>query len=278
MRRRTIEFFVSMSFLAIVLGGIFLVRPDTDIQEFDGLAFKTIRNPDGSTQTLEGQLFLPTSAPPDLPAVVVVHGGSWKHTSGDMERLCRKLAHSGFAAFNINYRFAPQYLYPAPIEDVEAAVAWLRAHASKYSIDPKNIAGWGYSAGAHLILMAGLNPELGLTAIVAGGAPTDFSAWPDSPIITNFLGQSFESNQKLWREASPIYKVSSKSPPVFLYHGEQDDLVEIYQMERMIEALSAKNVPHETHRVSGLGHIGVYFWSQESVEKGMEFIHRNLTH
>jgi acetyl esterase/lipase len=269
-RRNQLITFAALS--GAILASALFFWPDTDIRKLDGLIFKTVKNPDGSTLNLTGQLFLPLNPPPNLPAVVVVHGGSWKRKRGDMENLCKALARAGFAAFNVSYRFAPQYLFPAPVEDVEAAISWLRAQAPTYGIDSGKISGWGYSAGAHLILMAGLNPALGLKAIVVGGAPTDFSAWPDSPIVTDFLGQSFELNQKLWRSASPIYRVNPTSPPVFLYHGEQDDLVEIYQMERMAEALKHNRIPFETYRVSGLGHIGVYFLSQESVRRGIDFI------
>ncbi|MFL6158624.1 MAG: alpha/beta hydrolase fold domain-containing protein, partial [Marmoricola sp.] len=56
-----------------------------------------------------------------------------------------QLAQRGFVAFSINYRLAPDHPYPAAVDDVEAAVAWVRKHAKDYGVDAKRIGALGGS-------------------------------------------------------------------------------------------------------------------------------------
>lgn len=206
------------------------------------------------------------------PAVIVVHGGGWKSRSGDMSGICKDLANAGFIAFNITYRLAPKNLFPKPLDDVKDFVKWIHDNAIKYRVDTNQISGWGYSAGAHLILMAGLNPETGLKSIVAGGTPADLTVWPNSDMVTGLLGITFKENPAFWKKASPVNLVEKNSPPVFLYHGVYDKLVEIDQMDKMEAALKSKNVPVETLRINFMGHVAVYLFSQKSVDEGIRFL------
>lgn len=223
---------------------------------------------------LKGKLFLPAMQGLK-PAVVVVHGGGWKNKAGDMESICKFLAKEGYVVFRPDYRLAPKNKYPDAVTDIQDAIGWLRSNANQYEIDARKISGWGYSAGAHLILLAGLDPEANLVAIVAGGTPADLTVWPEASLVKGFLGQNFQENPELWRQASPINHVNSQSPPVFLYHGEWDKIVEVGQMDKMQKALQQKHVPTETYRVPWMGHIAVYFFSQKSIDSGVEFINRH---
>jgi len=229
-----------------------------------------------SPETLKGELYLPTQAPAKVPAVVVVHGGSWVRRSGDMESISKKLAGEGIAAFNITYRSANQYPYPAAVDDVRQAIDWLKRNAGHFSIDAKRIGGWGYSAGGQLILRAGLDPSVGLKAIVSGGTPARFSSWPESPIISRFIGEPYAAAPERWEDASPVNHVKLYSPAVFLYHGAKDSLVEPVQMEFMAQALNSHNVPHQTHIVKGRGHIGTYLFADNTEEMAINFLKKWL--
>ena len=68
------------------------------------------------------------------------------------------------------------------------------------------------------------------------------------------------------------FKVSENSPPVFLYHGAWDRLVEPEQMDMMAAALQKKNREVKTYKASLLGHIAVYLFSYSSVTQGIEFL------
>lgn len=151
------------------------------------IVFKTVED-----QKLTVDLYLPNTSGPN-PTVLVVHGGGWKKRSGDMESICRDLAKNGYAVFNTTYRLAPKYKFPKPVDDVRDSIQWIKDHAAEYHVDTNRMVGWGYSAGAHLILLAGLDPKNGLKAIVAGGSPANLSVWPDSSLVNEFLGSDRKS-------------------------------------------------------------------------------------
>jgi acetyl esterase/lipase len=256
---------LSLFALGIVLGCATLFRANTyDVQ--NDVVFKTTE-----TKSLTADLFIPKKEKLH-PAVIVVHGGSWTKKNGDMESICKDLAAEGFVAMNTSYRFAPQDLYPKAVEDVRDAILWLKQNAQKFKVDPEKIYLWGYSAGGHLALMASLDGTLGVKAVVAGGTPANLTAWPNSPLVKTFLGVSYAENPQLWEAASPSFHVTEKSPPVFMYHGAWDRLVEPEQMDMMAEALREKNREIKTYRIPLLGHIAVYLLSFSSVSQAIEFI------
>jgi acetyl esterase len=97
-----------------------------------------------------------------LPGVLFLHGGGW--VIGSIE------SHDGIAAelalganavvASVGYALAPEAPYPAPIEDVEAAAAWLTAHAASLGIDPRRLAISGDSAGGHLATLYGVRAAM----------------------------------------------------------------------------------------------------------------------
>jgi acetyl esterase/lipase len=85
-----------------------------------------------------------------LPVIVSIHGGGWVY--GDKERYqyyCMSLAQNGFAVVNYTYRLAPEFKFPAPLEDANLVFAWALAHAAEYGLDTGHIFAVGDSAGAH---------------------------------------------------------------------------------------------------------------------------------
>lgn len=227
-------------------------------------------------ENLRGELYLPKTSTAPTPAVVVVHGGSWVRRTGDMKSISKKLASQGIAAFNITYRSANNHPYPAAVTDVRDAIAWLKEKAGQFNIDTQRIGGWGYSAGGQLILRAGLDPDAGLKAIVSGGTPARLNFWPQSPIITRFIGKPYAEAPEKWEDASPVNHVFPDSPAVFLYHGAEDDLVEPIQMEFMAQALVAKGVPHQLQWVEGRGHLGTYLFNEKSEALAIKFLQQWL--
>ena len=189
-----------------------------------------------------------------------------------MASISRKLAAAGFAAFNISYRSASQHPYPAAVDDVRGAIAWLKQNAEQYQIDPQRIGGWGYSAGGQLILRAGLDPQMEMGAIVSGGTPARFSYWPASRVITRFIGATYAEAPEIWEDASPVNHVEPGSPPVFLYHGEADELVDAVQMEFMAQELRAMNVPVQTRLLEDKGHVSTYLFAGEVERQAIDFL------
>ncbi len=210
-----------------------------------------------------------------VPIVLVLHGGAWTKRSGDMTSICKDLAQQGFLAVNITYRLAPEDIYPAALDDVNLTLGYIRTHAPEFNGDGDRIFAWGYSAGAHLALLLGFNPQNGIKGIVAGAAPSDFAAYPNSPLISRFLGKKYSEDPNLWAEASPINHVTAQAPPVFLYHGKSDILVSIDQSRSLKTKLEANHVSVTLKEVGwGMGHITLYLFSQSSVDAGIEFLQR----
>ncbi len=90
--------------------------------------------------------------PEKLPVIVSVHGGGWVY--GDKERYsfyCMDLAKRGFVVVNFNYRLAPEYKYPAPVEDINLVMEWCFENADAYGLDMDRLFAVGDSAGAHLL-------------------------------------------------------------------------------------------------------------------------------
>lgn len=99
--------------------------------------------------------FYPASVSGDRPCVIMIHGGAWN--SGDSKQLPELnsyLAEKGYNVAAINYRMAPKYKNPAPVEDIHHAVTYLRAHAGKLHIDTNNFVLLGRSAGAQIALLS----------------------------------------------------------------------------------------------------------------------------
>lgn len=221
--------------------------------------------------------------PGPFPGVLVIHGGGWSaRRPTDMASISRKLARRGYVALNVVYRLAPENHYPAAVDDVREALRWARREHSALKLHPAKVAAWGYSAGAHLASMLGVEDgeDLGesdrVQAVVAGGTPAEFELWPKSPIVTPFIGYTFAEAPELWRAASPITHVTSDDAPFFLYHGEKDVLVEPAQAERLAAALEKAHVRHELFMVKGRGHVGAFVFDRGASEKAIAFLDATL--
>lgn len=86
-----------------------------------------------------------------LPTIVSIHGGGYVYGSKEIyRRYGMDLARRGFSFVNFNYRLAPKWHFPAPLEDTAAVMAWIRVNAAQYHLDPDRIILVGDSAGAQL--------------------------------------------------------------------------------------------------------------------------------
>jgi acetyl esterase/lipase len=180
------------------------------------------------------------------------------------------LAEHGYTAVSIEYRLAPQDKWPAQIYDCAAAVRWMRVHASEYKIDPARIGAFGYSAGGHLVALLGAlgddqlrEPGVAVDAasarlqvVLAGGAPCDFrSMAADSDRLAYWLGGTPAEKPDAYRDASPANYVNASAPPMFFFHGDSDELVQIRSPQKMVTRLSELGVEAEFYTVKGAGHI-----------------------
>ena len=207
-----------------------------------------------------------------FPAVVIVHGGGFD--KGDKQTYVKPLfdplSDADFAWFSINYRLAPKNRYPAAVEDVEAAIRYVKAHAGEYNVDPNRIALIGESAGGHLVSMVGARnkPEAHVNAVVSFYGPHDLErraveSRQISETVGGFLGIK-DLNPKsiaILHEASPVTHVGPGMPPFLLIHGTKDEKVPYDQSPEMCEKMKAAGDSCEVFTVEGAGH-GMGSWEK----------------
>jgi acetyl esterase/lipase len=205
-----------------------------------------------------------------------------------MARIADRLAQAGYVAVSISYRLAPDYKYPAQLHDCKEAVRWMRRNAQQLDIDPDRIGAFGYSSGGHLVsLLATTGPEDGLEgadsvdldsrvqAAVVGAAPTDLRKFTYNWTFYRFLGGSKEQIPEVYDAASPITFVSEDDPPMFLYHGRTDWIVDVDQSRAMATALDRAGVPAEYFEVE-TGHFTTFAFDDEPVQRAIHFLDRWL--
>ncbi|NEZ04288.1 alpha/beta hydrolase [Wenzhouxiangella sp. XN201] len=243
-------------------------------------------------QALYADVYIPDGNSPDgnpaaWPAVLVVHGGGWERRSrDDMTRISRQLADRGFVAVNIDYRFAPEYRFPAQLHDVQIAHRWMRDEASRLRIDADRIAGLGFSSGAHLVALAGLvagtdsslNAEYGpedegFFAVVVGGIPSDFGLFSGGKLLRQLMGARQEEAPEAYRAASPITHVHDDAPPFFLFHGTLDQTVPYEHARVLYEALLEHGVHAELYRMRLRGHITSFLIRGGAMRSAIAFLH-----
>ncbi len=205
------------------------------------------------------------------PGLIFIHGGGWSggHRS-DYKYYTVAFAQRGYVAATISYRFAPEFPFPAAVEDAKCAVRWMRAKAAELHVDPDRIAVIGGSAGGHLSMMVGYTADQKkleghgghegvsseVRAVVDLYGPTDFDTplGRESGTVRRFIGKSFTEDPELYRAASPIRYLNAKSPPTFVLHGTIDEVVPVEQSDMLVEKLKELGVPHWYDRLDGWPH------------------------
>jgi acetyl esterase/lipase len=196
-------------------------------------------------EALTADAYLPESAVP-VPVVIAMHGGSWRSgTRSSYQYLGCNLADCGYAVLAIDYRLRRRY--PDAVDDVRAAVHYVREHAAELNVDPERVVLLGDSAGAHLAAMVGLRERPQVKAVVGIVGVYDLAAqWqhdlpirPNDSITQGFLGVALPENRQLYFDASPIsHVISSNAGPAFLIAwGIHDDIVDPAQSEGFLHAL-----------------------------------------
>lgn len=231
-------------------------------------------------QPMNADVYQPEGKGP-RPAVLLLHGGGLTDTGGkwQMNGIATKLAKRGYVVVNATYRTAPAYPYPVPMDDVKAALAWMRSDGAKYGIDRRRIATFGYSAGGYLASLIALTDDAGkdrVKAIVAGGAPTDLVFYAQGKLIPDFLGGKLYDVPDRFYEASPSNHVKRNSPPMFIYHGMKDTLVKPEHPMLMLRKYQLAGAKAEHVWLWNRGHIGAFVFSDAVVDRAIDFLDGEL--
>jgi acetyl esterase/lipase len=254
-------------------------------------------------------LYLPEHPGTDrpLPLVVWVHGGGWLAGSKSENPGKGFAARGEYATASVEYRFSNKAIFPAQIQDCQAAIRFLRANAKQYNLDARHIGVWGGSAGGHLVALLGTAggadafPKIGedrdqsdrVQAVIDIFGPADFSTVKrqvaeDKTVknIFNFedmsspyaklFGAKPGDNVALEKSASPVTFVSKDDPPFLILHGTADTLVPFAQSTELADALKGAGVDVVLQPVPGAGHGGPQFTTPAANRLYKNFFDKHL--
>jgi acetyl esterase/lipase len=199
------------------------------------------------------------------PLVAFIHGGAFfmgDKTDCAAERAV--LLEAGFAVASLAYRFTSEAIWPAPLDDLKDAFAFLRANAATYGYDPRRMASFGPSAGGHLSASVAIalaaDPATRIDAGVVWFPPVDFPTMdadigatgivrvtgrndgPDSP-ESRLIGATVADHPALARAAGPIARLAelppgARLPDLLIMHGARDPYIAAAQSRRLHVALA----------------------------------------
>jgi len=222
------------------------------------------------------------------PLLVWIHGGGWVAGSKAQVPYLNQLSR-GYIVASIEYRFSQKALFPAQIQDCQAAIRWLRANAKKYNIDPQHIGVGGASAGGHLAALVGTSggkkvfPAIGgnedqsdrVQAVCDIFGPTNFWTvikqadedknaknifkWNNGDPYSKLIGAKLGEDKEKCDAVSPVHYVSKESPPFLILHGDRDTLVPYAQSVELADLLAKAGVKVTLQRLPGAGHGGPAF-------------------
>ena len=241
----------------------------------------------------------------DRPAVIVCPGGAYLNLSDkEGEPVALAFANMGYHAFVLKYSVYSEgisngdmfaaagqgvkehCMFPKPMQDLGAAMLYIREHSKEWHVNVEQIAICGFSAGAHNCAMYsvywdkpeiagffGVDPlQLQPAACILGYPITDYvymqacnkkeaedslaKALFDQSNLA-FLGTT-EPKEKLLYQVSPVYHVDSHTPPTYIWATSEDNLVPVQHSILMARSLADAGVPFELHIFeSGMHGLGV---------------------
>lgn len=249
-----------------------------------------IYTPTDWPEPLVAEVIHPAPHLDNLPIMLLVHGGGWQRRSlKDMQPVARYWANRGFITVNVAYRFAPDYQFPAQLNDLQHAMHWIHTQRTDWKAQSSPVIAFGFSSGAHLVSLmanvAGYTPSLDLPhggiitrpdVVILGGIPSDLQKWNSGRLIEDFLGGTRKQRADTYRIASPISHVHAKTPPTFIFHGKLDRLVPIDHATDYYQALQNADVDTKLHTLALRGHMTSFIFRGSAMRAAEEFINIHL--
>ncbi len=202
------------------------------------------------------------------PAMLILPGGGYGFVSDrEGEPLALACLGQGYSAFVLRYSVFPNAQYPTQLKEAEAALRYIREHATGWNIHPQKIAVMGFSAGGHL----------------AGNLATAGEERPNAavlcyPVITAGEYAHRDSFIALGKDISLETCVDEKTPPTFLWHTANDGLVPVENSLLMAAALQKQKIPFELHIFQNGPH-GLSLCNQQTAgPEAKEFINPHAEH
>jgi acetyl esterase/lipase len=220
----------------------------------DDLTYRAAMNlPYGNGLTLD--LYTPSEGTGPFPLIVWVPGADAYDAEGPVPAALRQTGR-GFAVAVVRYR--PVYVarFPAQLDDLRNAIAWLRANAGALLLSTDRIVAWGSSAGAHLASLLGTMNDGSVQAVIAWGGASDLLRLQSDAAASGcrpsfdertspqsqLLGCALQNCPRSATDASPLSHVTPDDPPFLLVHATGDCVVPSAQSTRLYDALRASGV------------------------------------
>ncbi|MCB1319618.1 MAG: alpha/beta hydrolase, partial [Leptospiraceae bacterium] len=200
----------------VLFGGCALLQPygqsDT-VQRIENVEYSQIHTRNRM------DLFLPVGQD-QYPTVVFVHGGWWRNQSKTYWRpftglywnVGLALARQGIATAIIDYRIYPEGQIREQLNDVRRSIAWVQHNIHAYGGNPQAVFVAGHSAGGHLALLAGCDPDSDLRGVIALSPVLDLEylfAHESAEFQDEVLYPVFGTDRELWRAYDPVQKLNS---------------------------------------------------------------------
>jgi acetyl esterase/lipase len=255
-------------------------------------------------------IYLPETGDAPFPVIFYIHGGGF--AGGDKRDLnvltYLKGLQQGYAVVAVNYRLSGEAIFPAGLQDIKAAIRWLRAKKEKYQLDSEHIAACGGSSGGNFAAMVCLtdhvtyfdDESLGnagypchVQAALDWFGPIDFlnmdeqllengygpadHGLADSP-ESRYLGARLADVPLKVALASPMTYIHKEMPPILIQHGRLDALVPVQQSIEFVNKL-AQIVPADRYEfdiIEGAGHSTQSFDTPENMERVFAFLDKHL--
>lgn len=247
---------------------------------------------------------LPNIDKPKYKAIIVIYGSAWfanNMKQMGFQAIGQPLLDSGFAVISINHRSSGDAMYPAQINDVKAAIRFIRANADTYNIDASFIGITGFSSGGHLASLAGttngvktftvgektvdIEGDLGnythvssdVDAVVDWFGPIDFTRMENctttkddkSPEAALIKGNPAD-NLDMLALINPMTFLDEKDPRFLVIHGEADNVVPHCQSVFFSEMLKEKGLLNEFISVAE-GQHGPVTFNEDTFKKMTDF-------
>lgn len=230
------------------------------------------------------------------PCIVWICGGGWMRMdkSAHLSYLST-LAHQGFVVCSVEYRTSNEGCYPMQIEDVKAAIRYLRANADRYRIDKEHFGAMGESAGGFLTCMVALDRDKAhdvreyleesssIQAACPWYPPTNLSTFKykdaeecAASMESLLLGYNIMRNIKEAYNSSPVSKVTKDAPPFLIIHGINDQTVPFEQSEELYDKLIENGCDADLIALEGADHADLQFFQDELWERIIEFFKTKL--
>lgn len=243
---------------------------------------------EGSTKQIL-DIYLPTNPEGLFPVLLTIHGGGGD--KADFSSFAMRFVRLGYAVVSINHRDLPKDIYPAAIQDVFCALAWMHTNADNYHLNPDHFFALGHSSGGTFVSMLGAVetpaafledcphqlPEddwvqgvITFTGIFDYPSAANYSSGLQS-YIHSYLGAERTAAPGIWAEASPVTWVDGSEPPFLVVHGEADRNIDPRQSINMSEALEAAGVNVQLLMIPHLDHGGIV-WSETALDEVEVFL------